>query len=170
MTGRCHWRLAVLYLLLIWSLVFPLSLCLFSLYTTPLSKVMSADRYFQFHFNADWIIFLSITLLNCKNASVTFKFELKLNSHKTEFILFSSGVQHAKLASFPIHILSNQAKYAILVSHFGGAWWPTGNMVICDARGRGFDPRHWQRLWAIRLCKLHIPPLCRYVAKVNGSI
>jgi len=95
---------------------------LFSLYTTPLSKVISAYSSIHFHFYADdtqLYIHLSpnstsaafAQLQKCLSDIQSWmgSNKLKLNPEKTEFILFGSGRQRAKLSScFPIDILGSK--------------------------------------------------------------
>ena len=94
---------------------------LFSLYTTPLSLIISKYKGIKFHFYADDSqIYVH---LSQKNASAAFEqlnrclndvkdwmstSKLKLNPDKTEFIIFGSKRQRDKLkACFPINILGN---------------------------------------------------------------
>ena len=94
---------------------------LFSLYTTPLSLIISKHKGIKFHFYADDSqVYIH---LSQKNASAAFEklnrclddakewmstSKLKLNPDKTEFIIFGSKRQTDKLkACFPIHILGN---------------------------------------------------------------
>ena len=95
---------------------------LFSLYTTPLSKVISAYKSVKFHFYADdtqLYIHLSpdstsaafVQLQQCLSDVKSWmgSNKLKLNPDKTEFILFGSEAQRAKLAScFPVDILGSK--------------------------------------------------------------
>ena len=92
---------------------------LFSLYTTPLSKIIRLHPHIKFHFYADDTQ-LYIHLPH-KNASVTLAklnaclqdvqrwmslSKLKLNPEKTEFIVFGSKAQHPKIScNFPVSIL-----------------------------------------------------------------
>ena len=94
---------------------------LFSLYTTPLSKVIRNHPSIGFHFYADDTQ-LCVHLTH-KNVSHAFdRLErcledvkkwlsantLKLNPHKTEFIVFGSKTHREKLnKSFPVNILGN---------------------------------------------------------------
>ena len=94
---------------------------LFSLYTTPLSKVIGRHRDIRFHFYADDTQ-LYVRLSN-KEATSAFanlnaclkdiqdwmlSCKLKLNPDKTEFIVFGSKLQREKLkACFPVNILGN---------------------------------------------------------------
>ena len=94
---------------------------LFSLYTTPLSLIISKYKGIKFHFYADDSqVYVH---LSQKNASAAFEqlnrclndvkdwmstSKLKLNPDKTEFIIFGSKRQRDKLkACFPINILGN---------------------------------------------------------------
>ena len=92
---------------------------LFSLYTTPLSKIIRLHPHIKFHFYADDTQ-LYIHLPH-KNASATLAklnaclqdvqrwmslSKLKLNPEKTEFIVFGSKAQHPKIScNFPVSIL-----------------------------------------------------------------
>ena len=94
---------------------------LFSLYTTPLSKIIRLHPDIKFHFYADDTQ-LYIHLSN-ENASATLAklnaclhdvqrwmslSKLKLNPQKTEFIVFGSKAQHQKISShFPVSILGS---------------------------------------------------------------
>ena len=94
---------------------------LFSLYTTPLSLIISRHKGIKFHFCADDSqVYIH---LSQKNVSAAFEnlnrcldnvkewistSKLKLNPDKTEFIIFGSKRQRDKLkACFPIDILGN---------------------------------------------------------------
>ena len=100
------------------SVLGPLS---FSLYTTPVSLIISKYKGIKFHFYADDSqVYVH---LSQKNASAAFEqlnrclndvkdwmstSKLKLNPDKTEFIIFGSKRQRDKLkACFPINILGN---------------------------------------------------------------
>ena len=94
---------------------------LFSLYTTPLSKVIQNHPGIGFHFHAD----NTQLYVHLKHKNVAHAFDklkscfddvkkwlsankLKLNPDKTEFIIFDSKLQHEKLhKSFPVNILGN---------------------------------------------------------------
>ena len=94
---------------------------LFSLFTTPLSKIIRLHLHIKFHFyvdNTQLYIHLSH-----KNASAAFaklnaclhdvqrwmsRSKLKLNPEKTEFIVFGSKAQRRKISShFPASILGS---------------------------------------------------------------
>ena len=94
---------------------------LFSLYTTPVSLIISKYKGIKFHFYADDSqVYVH---LSQKNASAVFELlnrclndvkdwmstsKLMLNPDKTEFIIFGSKRQRDKLkACFPINILGN---------------------------------------------------------------
>ena len=95
---------------------------LFSLYTTPLTKVISAYESVRFHFYADdtqlyvhlspdstSAAFVQLQQCLCDVQSWMGSNKLKLNPDKTEFILFGSSTQRAKLAGcFPVDILSSK--------------------------------------------------------------
>ena len=106
---------------------------LFSLYTTPLSLIISKHKGIKFHFYAnDSQVYIH---LSHKNASAAFEklnrcledvkewmstSKLKLNPNKTEFIIFGSKRQRDKLkACFPIDILGNSLCPADLVKNLG---------------------------------------------------
>ena len=94
---------------------------LFSLYTSPLSILIGKHKGVNFHFYADDTQLY--VHLSHRNASAAFDklnrclqdvkewmsaTKLKLNSHKSEFILFGSKKQRERLnACFPIDILGN---------------------------------------------------------------
>ena len=104
---------------------------LFSLYTTPLSLIISKHKGIKFHLYADDSqVYIH---LSHKNASAAFEklnrclddvkewmstSKLKLNPDKTEFIIFGSKRQRDKLkACFPIDILGNSLCPADLVKN-----------------------------------------------------
>ena len=106
---------------------------LFSLYTTPLSSIISKHNGIKFHFYADDSqLYIH---LSQKNASAAFEklnkclndvkewmtiSKLKLNPDKTEFIIFGSKRQRDKLkACFPIDILGNSLCPADSVKNLG---------------------------------------------------
>ena len=106
---------------------------LFSLYTTPLSSIISKHNGIKFHFYADDSqLYIH---LSQKNASAAFEklnkclndvkewmttSKLKLNPDKTEFIIFGSKRQRDKLkACFPIDILGNSLCLADSVKNLG---------------------------------------------------
>ena len=94
---------------------------LFSLYTTPLSKVIQNHPGISFQFYADDTqLYVHLTHKNAASAldelsccledvkRWLFTNKLKLNPDKTEFIVFGSMSQHEKLNhSFPVNILGN---------------------------------------------------------------
>ena len=94
---------------------------LFSLYTTPLSKIIRLHPHIKFHFYADDTqLYIH---LSHKNASAALAMlnailhdvqrwmshsKLKLNPEKTEFIVFGSKAQCQKISShFPVSILGS---------------------------------------------------------------
>ena len=95
---------------------------MFSLYTTPLSKVISAYETISYHFYADDTqLYISLTPSNFATAISTLQKcltdvqswmatnKLKLNPDKTEFILLGTKSQRDKLAGFfPIDILGSK--------------------------------------------------------------
>ena len=94
---------------------------LFSLYTTPLSKVIQNHPGIGFHFYADDTqLYVHLTHKNVAHAFDRLKSclvgvkkwlsanTLKLNPDKTEFIVLRSKIQREKLnKSFPVNILGN---------------------------------------------------------------
>ena len=94
---------------------------LFSLYTTPLNKIISAYDKISYHFYADDTqLYISLTPTNFPTAIATLQKcltdvqtwmatnKLKLNPDKTEFILLGTKSQRDKLAGFfPVDILGN---------------------------------------------------------------
>ena len=94
---------------------------LFSLYTTPLSKVIRNHPAIGFHFFADDMqLFVHLTHKNLAHAFDRLKScldgvkkwlsasKLKLNPDKTEFVIFGSKIQREKLnKSFSVNILGN---------------------------------------------------------------
>ena len=106
---------------------------LFSLYTTPLSSIISRHKGIKFHFYADDSqVYIH---LSQKNAYAAFEklnrclddvkewmstSKLKLNPDKTKFIIFGSKRQWDKLkACFPIDILGNSLCPADSVKNLG---------------------------------------------------
>ena len=106
---------------------------LFSLYTVPLSKIISKYENIKFHFYADdtqlyfhlspnstreEFLSLQSCLLDIKNWMNSSK--LKLNPDKTEFIVFGNDAQREKLSScFPIDILGNDLHPSNKVKNLG---------------------------------------------------
>ena len=95
---------------------------LFSLYTTPLSKVIQNHHGISFQFYADDTqLYVHLThknvlprpLISCHTAlndvkRWLFTKKLKLNPSKTKFIVFGSKSQHERFNhSFPVNILGN---------------------------------------------------------------
>ena len=94
---------------------------LFSLYTTPISKVIRNHPGIGFHFYADDTqLYVHFIHKNVARAFDRLKRcledvkkwfsanQLKRNPDKTEFIVFGSKIQHEKLnKSFPVNILGN---------------------------------------------------------------
>ena len=88
---------------------------LFSLYTTPLSKVIRKHPGIGFHFCAD-------DMQSCLEDVKKWLFanKLKLNPDKTEFIVFGSKIQREKLKkSFPVNILGNYLSPVGVVRNLG---------------------------------------------------
>ena len=100
---------------------------LFSLYTTPLTKIISKYPGIKFHFYADDISNESASA-NLKNLNDCLNdvrdwmtsSKLKLNPDKTEFIVFGSQAQRSKLKDiFPVNILDNLLHSASVVCNLG---------------------------------------------------
>ena len=106
---------------------------LFSLYTTPLSKVISKHPDVKFHFYAnDTQLFIHLTH---KNAKIAFNRlgkcledvklwlcanKLKLNANKTDFIIFGSKSQQEKSNPFfPVNILGESLIPSDAVKNLG---------------------------------------------------
>ena len=106
---------------------------LFSLYTTPLSKVIGTHPDIKYHFYADDTqLFIHISH---KNAALAFNklnsclldvqkwmssSMLKLNPDKTEFIIFESHAQLKKLGPYlPVKIFGNFMHPAVVVKNLG---------------------------------------------------
>ena len=106
---------------------------LFTLYTTPLSKIISAYKNIKHHLYADDTqVYINITsenapsaineLQNCLNDIQDWMSsnKLKLNPDKTEFILFGTPAQRKKLESFfPVNILGNSLSPAKFAKNLG---------------------------------------------------
>ena len=94
---------------------------LFSLYTTPLSKIIRLHPHIKFHFYADDTqLYIHLYHKNASSALAKLNAclrdvqewmslsKLKLNPEKTEFIVFGSKAQHQKISShFPVSILGS---------------------------------------------------------------
>ena len=94
---------------------------LFSLYTTPLSKIIRLHPYIKFHFYADDTqLYIHLSHKNASSAVAKLNAclhdvqewmslsKLKLNPEKTEFIIFGSKAQRLKISShFPVSILGS---------------------------------------------------------------
>ena len=106
---------------------------LFSLYTTPLSKVIGMHPDIKFHFYAgDTQLFIH---MSHKNAALAFDklnsclldvqesmllSMLKLNPDKTEFFIFGSHAQLKKLYPYlPVRIFGNFIHPAVVVKNLG---------------------------------------------------
>ena len=117
---------------------------LFSLYTTPLSKVIGAHLDIKYHFYADNTqLFIH---MSHKNAALAFdklnsclldvqkwmlSSMLKLNPDKTEFIIFRSHAQLKKLDSYlPVRIFGNCMHPAVVVKNLGV--WFDANFSLAD--------------------------------------
>ena len=120
---------------------------LFSLYTTPLSKVIQNHPGIHFHFYADDTqLYVHLThkhatlaferLKNClddvrKWLSVN---KLKLNPDKTEFILFGSKNVRTKLGKFfPVNILGTLLSPAEAIRNLG-VWFDSDFSFSCHVR------------------------------------
>ena len=94
---------------------------LFSLYTTPLSKIICLHPHIKFHFYADDTqLYIHLSHKNTSSALAKLNAclhdvqewmslsNLKLNPEKTEFIVFGSKAQCQKISShFPVCILGS---------------------------------------------------------------
>ena len=94
---------------------------LFSLYTTPLSKIIRLHPHIKFHFYADDTqLYIHLSHNNASSALAKLNAclrdvqewmslsKLKLNPEKTEFIVFGSKAQHQKISShFLVSILGS---------------------------------------------------------------
>ena len=94
---------------------------LFSLYTTPLSKIIRLHPNISFHFYADDTqLYIHLSHKNASSALAKLNAylqdvqrwmslsKLKLNPEKTEFIVFGSKAQRQKISShFPVSILGS---------------------------------------------------------------
>ena len=94
---------------------------LFSLYTTPLSKIIRLHPHIKFHFYADDTqLYIHLSPKNAFSALAKLNAclrdvqewmslsKLKLNPEKTEFIVFGSKAQRQKISShFPVSILGS---------------------------------------------------------------
>ena len=94
---------------------------LFSLYTTPLSKIIRLYPHIKFHFYADDTqLYIHLSHKNASSALAKLNAclrdvqewmslnKLKLNPEKTEFIVFGSKAQRQKISShFPVSILGS---------------------------------------------------------------
>ena len=94
---------------------------LFSLYTTPLSKIISLHPHSKFHFYADDTqLYIHLSHKNASSALAKLNAclcdvqewmslsKLKLNPKKTEFIIFGSKAQRQKISfHFPVSILGS---------------------------------------------------------------
>ena len=126
---------------------FVLGPILFSLYTTPLSKVIQNHPGIHFHFYADDTqLYVHLThkhatlalerLKNClddvrKWLSVN---KLKLNPDKTEFILFGSKNVCTKLGKFfPVNILGTLLSPAEAIRNLG-VWFDSDFSFSCHVR------------------------------------
>ena len=106
---------------------------LFSLYTNPISLIIQSHSSINYHFYADDTqLYITLSpenfshsiqkLKNCLNDIQNFMFanKLKLNPHKTEFILIGSQRNRNQLLPhFPINILGNQVSPAQSVRNLG---------------------------------------------------
>ena len=94
---------------------------MFSLYTTPLSKIIRLHPHIKFHFYADDTqLYIHLSHKNASSALVKLNAclrdvqermslsKLKLNPEKTEFIVFGSKAQRQKISPhFPVSILGS---------------------------------------------------------------
>ena len=97
-----------------------LGLLLFSLYTTPLSKIIRLHPHIKFHFYADDTqLYIHLSHKNASSALAKLNAclhdvqewmslsKLKLNPEKTEFIVFGSKAQRQISSHFPVSILGS---------------------------------------------------------------
>ena len=117
---------------------------LFSLYTTPLSKVIRNHPGIGFQFYADDTqLYVHLTHKNVASALDKLSYcledvkrwlctnKLKLNPDKTEFIVFGSKSQHEKLnESFPVNILGNLISPIDAVRNLG-VWFDSDFSFSC---------------------------------------
>ena len=117
---------------------------LFSLYTTPLSKVIRNHPGISFQFYADDTqLYVHLTHKNVASAldklshcledikRWLFTNKLKLNPDKTEFIVFGSKSQREKLnQSFPVNILGNLISPIDAVRNLG-VWFDSDFSFSC---------------------------------------
>ena len=117
---------------------------LFSLYTTPLSKVIRKHSNIKFHFYTDHTqLFIHLSYKNATSAFDKLNSHLqdvqewmlssicKLNPEKTEFILFVSHAQLKKLDSyFPVRIFGKLVHPSAVVKILGV--WFDANFSFAD--------------------------------------
>ena len=120
---------------------------LFSLYTTPLSKVIQNHPGISFQFYADDTqLYVHLTHKNVASALDKLSHcledvkrwlstnKLKLNPDKTEFIVFGSKSQREKLnQSFPVNILGNLKSPTDAVRNLG-VWFDSDFSFSCHVR------------------------------------
>ena len=125
---------------------------LFSLYTTPLSKVIQNNLGINFQFYADDTqLYVHLTHKNAASALDKLSRcledvkrwlstnKLKLNPDKTEFIVFGSKSQREKLNhSFPVNILGNFISPVDAVRNLG-VWFDSDFSFSCHVI-KGADP------------------------------
>ena len=106
---------------------------MFSLYTTPLSKIIRLHPHIKFHFYVDDTqLYIHLSHENASAALAKLNAclhdvqrwmslsKLKLNPDKTEFIVFGSKVQHQKISSqFPVSILCRLLRSVDSVRNLG---------------------------------------------------
>ena len=119
----------------------------FSLYTTPLSKVIQNHPGISFQFYADDTqLYVHLTHKNVASALDKLSHcledvkrwlstnKLKLNPDKTEFIVFDSKSQREKLnQSFPVNILGNLISPTDAVRNLG-VWFDSDFSFFCHVR------------------------------------
>ena len=124
-----------------------LGLILFSLYTTPLSKVIQNHPGIHFHFYADDTqLYVHLThkhatlaferLKNCLDDVRKWLLvnKLKLNPDKTDFILFGSKNVRTKLGKFfPVNILGTLLSPAEAIRNLG-VWFDSYFPFSCHVR------------------------------------
>ena len=106
---------------------------LFSMYTTPLSKLISSHNIIKYHFYADDTqLYVQLTPTNCNTTKASLqeclsdvqrwmnRNKLKLNPEKTDFIVFGNKSQRDMLSScFPVDILGNELSPTDKVRNLG---------------------------------------------------
>ena len=140
---------------------------LFSLYTTPLGKVIQNHPGISFQFYADDTqLYVHLTHKNVASAlnKLLLCFEdikrwlstnkLKLNPDKTEFIVFGSKCQHEKLNhSFPGNILGNPISPVDTVRNLG-VWFDSDFSFSCHVMK--VCKAYFAHLWDLKWLQGHL--------------